>query len=110
VILLTDEACQVSVKVAGTPEVGIVSGQRGSYGEEPRLRLRYLSKNAPVRPGMKVVTTGRGRIFPPDITVGTIESFEPGAVDSEALVKPAVDFRNLEFVFVVGEFGESNEE
>ncbi|NNC87581.1 MAG: rod shape-determining protein MreC [Akkermansiaceae bacterium] len=109
VILLTDESCQVSVQVAGTPEVGIVSGQRGAYGEEPRLRLRYLSKNAPIRPGMSVVTTGRGKLFPPNILVGTIESFEPGPVDSEALVKPSVDFVNLEIVFVISESGAPRE-
>lgn len=100
VILLTDESCQVSVQVEGTPEVGIVSGQRGQFGDSPLLRLRYLSKNAPIRPGMKVVTTGRGGVFHPRILVGTIESFEPGAFDGEALVKPSVDFQDLTIVFV----------
>ncbi|MDA0765735.1 MAG: rod shape-determining protein MreC [Verrucomicrobia bacterium] len=100
VILLTDESCQVSVQVEGTPEVGIVSGQRGQIGEAPLLRLRYLSKDAPIRPGMKVVTTGRGGLFHPKILVGMIESFEPGAFDGEALVKPSVDFQNLSIVFV----------
>ncbi|MGB0776123.1 MAG: rod shape-determining protein MreC, partial [Akkermansiaceae bacterium] len=41
VILLTDEKCQVSAKVDGTPEVGILSGQRGQVGESPMLRLRF---------------------------------------------------------------------
>lgn len=100
VILLTDESCQVSVQVEGTPEVGIVSGQRGQFGKAPLLRLRYLSKNALIRPGMKVVTTGRGGLFHPKILVGTIESFEPGAFDGEAWVKPSVDFQNLSVVFV----------
>ena len=36
VILLTDEKCQVSAKVDGTPEAGIISGQRGQP-ETPRL-------------------------------------------------------------------------
>lgn len=100
VILLTDESCQVSVQVEGTPEAGIVSGQRGQVGEAPLLRLRYLSKDAPIRPGMRVVTTGRGGLFHPKILVGTIESFEPGAFDGEAWVKPSVDFQNLNIVFV----------
>jgi rod shape-determining protein MreC len=100
VILLTDESCQVSVQVEGTPEVGILSGQRGQFGKDPLLVLRYLSKNAPIRPGMKVVTTGRGGLFHPHILVGTVESFEPGAFDGEAKVKPSVDFQNLSIVFV----------
>lgn len=103
VILLTDESCQVSVQVAGTAEVGILSGQRGRYGESPLLRLRYLTKDAQIRPGMKVITTGRGRLFHPNVLVGTVEAFEPGAFDGEALVRPSVDFQNLSIVFVTSE-------
>jgi len=100
VILLTDEKCQVSAKVDGTPEVGIVSGQRGLAGDSPSLRLRFLSKDAKIKPGMLVFTTGRGGLFPPDILLGTIKTFESGPLYGEALVKPAVDFAALHTVFV----------
>ena len=100
VILLTDEKCQVSAKVEGTPEVGIISGQRGLTGDSPSLRLRFLSKEAKIKPGMLVFTTGRGRLFPPDILLGTIKSFDSGPLFGEALVKPAVDFGALHTVFV----------
>ena len=103
VILLTDERCQVSVQVTGTPEVGIVSGQRGQYGEAPLLRLRHLSKDARIKPGMKVVTTGKGGLFPENVLVGTVESYEPGPVEGEALVKPSVDFESIGIVFVIAE-------
>lgn len=101
VILLTDEQCQVSVRVEGTPEVGILSGQRGHTDGTPRLRLRFLSKNAVIRPGLRVFTTGRGGIFQPNILIGTIESVEKGPLDSEAIVRPSVNFEDLSTVFVV---------
>ncbi|NWK56153.1 rod shape-determining protein MreC [Verrucomicrobiaceae bacterium N1E253] len=100
VILLTDEKCQVSAKVDGTPEVGILSGQRGQTGDNPDLRLSFLSKDAKIKPGKLVFTTGRGGLFPPDILLGTVKSFEPGPLYGEALVKPAVDFATLHTVFV----------
>lgn len=100
VILLTDEKCRVSTKVDGTPEVGILSGQRGQVGSSPALRLSFLSKDASIKPGMLVYTTGRGGLFPPDILLGTITSFDPGPLYGEALVKPAVDFAALQTVFV----------
>ena len=100
VLLLTDEKCQVSAKVEGSREVGILSGQRTQAEGEPRLRLKYLSKDAVVKPGQLVRTTGLGGIFPPNIILGTIESVEKGALNSEALVKPAVDFGDLRTVFV----------
>jgi len=101
VILLTDEDCRVSAKIEGTPEVGILSGQRGEFDGSPLLRLRYLSKNPGIRPGMRVFTTGRGGLFPANVLLGTIESFETGTFDTEALVRPSVDFADLSTVFVL---------
>ena len=101
VLLLTDEKCQVSARVEGSPEVGILSGQRGGFDGDPLLRLRFLSSNAAVRPGQRVFTTGRGGTFQANILLGTIDSVEQGALDSEALVRPAVNFEDLGAVFVV---------
>lgn len=101
VLLVTDEKCQVSVRIEGSPEVGILSGQRGEFDNNPTLRLRFLSKNASIQPGQRVFTTGRGGIFQPNILVGTLISVERGSLDSEALVKPAVDLSDLGTVFVV---------
>lgn len=101
VLLLTDEACQVSAKVEESPEVGILSGQRGLGEGTPMLRLRFISKEALLHPGQRVFTTGRGGIFKANILLGTIVSVEKGAADSEALVKPAVNFADLGTVFVV---------
>jgi rod shape-determining protein MreC len=101
VLLITDEASRVSVRVEGSAEVGILSGRRTNYGETPRLRLRYLSKNAVLQKGMKVYTNGRGGLFPANIPVGTIEDFEAGPVTGEAEIIPSVDFNNLKTVFVI---------
>lgn len=101
VLLLTDEQCQVSARIEGTPEVGILSGQRGHTHGTPRLRLRFLSKNAAIRPGLRVFTTGRGGIFQPNLLIGTVESVEKGPLDSEAIVRPSVNFEDLSTVFVV---------
>ncbi len=101
VLLLTDEKCQVSARVEGSPEVGILSGQRGRFDGSPLLRLRFLSTDAAVRVGQRVFTTGRGEIFRANILLGRIVSVEKGALDSEALVKPSVNFADLSTVFVV---------
>ena len=101
VVLLTDEACQVSVQVEGTPEVGILSGQRGQYEGDPLLRLRFLSAKARIAPGTRIFTTGLGGLFPPNILVGTVESVEHGPLDTEALVRPSVDFTDLSTVFLL---------
>ena len=101
VLLITDEISQVSARVDGTNEVGIIVGRQTTFGQTPRLRLRYLSKTAILRKGMKVYTDGRGKLFPANIPIGTIEDFEVGPVYGEAEIKPAVDFTNLRNVFVI---------
>lgn len=101
VLLLTDEACQVSAKVEGSPEVGIVQGQREQFGGAPLLRLRFLSRDARLREGMRVFSTGRGGLFPVDLLLGEIVRVEPGPLASEAIVRPSVDFQNLGTVFVL---------
>ena len=105
-ILLTDERCQVSVQVAGTPEVGILHGTRGRYGEEPRLILRHLSREAAILPGMKVITTGKGGLFPSNLLIGTLKEYTPGPVEGVALVQPSVNFDELGVVFVIAQKSE----
>ncbi len=101
VLLLTDEKCQVSVRVENSPEVGILSGQRGGFDGDPMLRLKFLSANTSVHSGQRVFTTGRGGTFKANILLGTIDSVEKGALDSEALVRPSVNFADLGAVFVL---------
>jgi rod shape-determining protein MreC len=60
VLLLTDEQCQVSARVEGTNERGIVKGIRGTPSGAPLLKLMYLSKYARIEPGAKVFTSGEG--------------------------------------------------
>ena len=102
-ILLTDERCQVSVQIVGTPEFGILHGVRGEYGKEPVLLLRHLSPEAAIRPGMQVVTNGKGGLFPENILVGTVFDYTSGPVEGRAKVKPSVNFENLGVVFVISE-------
>lgn len=112
VILLTDERCQVAVEVQrpekdeSPKEHGILQGVRGHYGDEPKLILRHLSREAAIRPGMKVVTTGKGGLFPANIIVGTVTGYTPGPVEGVALVEPAVDFKKLGVIFVIADKAE----
>ncbi len=101
VLLLTDEMCQVSAKLQNSQEQGILGGQRGALRTMPNLRLRYLSKEAEAASGRKVVSSGAGGLFPPDLLLGEVISFEIGAIDAEATVKPSVNFEELIDIFVV---------
>jgi rod shape-determining protein MreC len=101
VILLTDETCHVSAKVDGTLEQGILSGERGGLDLRPDLRLKYLNRSALISPGVAVVTTGEGGVFPAGLLVGRVKRFEVKDITGEAVVEPAVDLSQIRHVFVL---------
>ena len=99
VLLITDETCSVASKVEGTSDQGICRGFRIPTGE---VELAFLSKLANLQEGQKVYTAGvSGGIFPSGIEIGRVKSFHLRELDAQAIIEPAVDFNNLEHVFVI---------
>jgi rod shape-determining protein MreC len=91
----------VSVSIEGTQEQGIVSGTRASSNHVPDLKIRFLSKTANLKPGMKVLTAGSGGVFPSGLVVGSIKDFFVKELEGVASVTPAVDLASVQDVFVV---------
>jgi rod shape-determining protein MreC len=101
VLLVSDESLRVSVSIEGTQEQGIVSGTRASSSYAPDLRIRFLSKTANLKPGMKVLTAGAGGVFPSGLLIGTVKDFSVKELEGVASVMPAVDLADLQDVFVI---------
>ena len=82
--------------------------QRGRWwaigvGTSTRVKLQYVSQDAKLRPGDRVVT-GEGRSFHAGVLIGRIVQVEPvnaGALDQSAIVQPAVDLSALSRVLVL---------
>ena len=82
--------------------------QRGRWwaiavGTLTRVKLRYISQDANLRVGDRVVT-GEGRSFHAGVLIGRISSLEPmnaGALDRSAVLDPAVNLSALTRVLVV---------
>ena len=101
VLLIADENCKIAASVEGTREQGIVSGERVTTGVTPVLNLNFLTKQADLKPGQKVYTTGVGGVFPSGLLVGLVKSFRLRELDAQAQLNPGVDLSHLEDVFVV---------
>ena len=101
VLLISDETCRVAASVEGSREQGIVSGQRVTTGLTPLLDLNFLSKQADLKPGQKVYTSGVGGVFPSGLLIGVVKSYRVRELDGQAQLTPAVDLSHLEDVFVV---------
>jgi len=101
VLLASDENCRVAASVEGSREQGIVSGERVTAGLSPLLDLNFLTKQADLKPGQKVYTSGVGGVFPSGLLIGVVKSFRVRELDGQAQLTPAVDLSHLEDVFVV---------
>ena len=101
VVLVSDEACRVAANVEGTREQGIVRGERASSGSSPSIGLNFLSKQANLKTGANIYTSGVGGVFPSGVLIGQVKEFKMRELDGHATVVPAVDLTTLEDVFVV---------
>lgn len=101
VSLITDPGSSVGARLAGSGELGVVTGLPG----EGRLRLSLFDPNAPLQAGDEVVTLGSagGRPYVAGLPIGTVEKIEsvPGAATRTALVRPAARLSALDLVAVI---------
>lgn len=98
VLLLTDEKSGIGVQVERTGQLGVVEGR--TDGE---LRLMFVPKDADIRSGDRLLTSGIGQVYPRGLQVGTIGLISESQYGMEKTIKikPAVDFNKLEDVLVV---------
>lgn len=101
VILMSDENCRIAATVEGTREQGIVKGERTSSMAVPVISLNFLSKQANLKPGQKVYTSGIGGVFPAGVLIGAVKEFKVRELDGYATIVPAVDLSTIQDVFVV---------
>jgi rod shape-determining protein MreC len=103
--LATDAQSTVGVRMAGTGQIGALSGTADSFSGSAPLRLTLFDATAALRPGEVVVTFGSvgGRPYVPGVPVGTVTTVttEPGSLTPTALVQPFADFTGLGVVGVV---------
>lgn len=72
VLLVSDPACKVAVRIPRTSTFGVLAGRGPSWRGETLCRIDFVNKNAAIRPGDEVVTSGLGGIFPKGLLVGYV--------------------------------------
>lgn len=91
VILLTDHASRIPVKIIGAKVRGIVRGTNSEY-----LELYFIEdEKASIKAGMVVATTGADGIFPEGIPVGTVNM-----VGKRIFINPDANFNKLDLVSI----------
>jgi rod shape-determining protein MreC len=104
VLLIIDPDSRVAVRLGGSRELAVLAGAR-----EEDLRLEFFDAEAEVEPQERVVTATyrldgeEEGVLPPELPVGVVSQVTPqeGGVGPQVLVRPAVDFSTLDYVFLV---------
>jgi rod shape-determining protein MreC len=102
VTLLGDPNCRVAARVENdTHDTGVVGPSGPLDGEY--VELGYLSRNANLKPGQNVRTSGNGGIYPKDILIGKVVESHPVeyGLNTVAQVKLAANLSALEEVWVL---------
>lgn len=100
VMLLTDPQSGIGVTVARSGDAGVAAGDPRRPGQ---LTVRWFSRDPDVRVGDRIVTSGFGAVYPPDLPVGEVVAVETDdlGLARVAVVQPAVDFDRLHEVLIV---------
>jgi rod shape-determining protein MreC len=105
VLLANDASSVVGVQMAGSGEIGDVTGTGKSMSGSALLRLSLFDANAVLQPGQEVVTYASVGDQPevPGVPVGTVVSVRSsaGSLTQTALVRPFANFTALGVVGVV---------
>ncbi len=105
VLLSTDASVTVGVRLAGSGQLGVVTGTGKSMAGGGMLRLQVFDVNAILHPGQQLVTFGSvgGRPYVPGVPVGVITQVEgtSGSLTKVALVRPYADDTAIGVVGVV---------
>jgi len=100
VLLLTDPAFSVGVRLTGSGDVGVAAGK----GPHAAMPVELIDAGTKVAKGEVVVTSGMQQsVFPPGIPVGTVVDAvdRPANLQEDVTITPVVDLRRLAFVKVL---------
>jgi rod shape-determining protein MreC len=96
VIFLTVASSRVPAVVLPSGQPVLVAGDNGAAPT-----LEFVAQVDEIRPGDRVVTTGGGGLYPPDILIGQVLAGRDGRLR----LRPAADYRMLDFVRVLRRAG-----
>lgn len=98
IVALTDSNSAIGAMVQRSRSSGILQGQAGDY-----LLLSYLPKDADVKVGDVVVSSGMGQVIPKGLVIGRVVKVVRSEVmgSAKALVRPSIRMDQIEQVFVV---------
>jgi len=101
ILLITDGNSRIPVMMTGTGDHAILAGDNA-----PQPKLLYMPQEADIKPGMRVLTSGHGGIFPPNLPVGIVSRVGHGEIEVAPIVSigRVNQVRLIDFSLAAGTF------
>ena len=95
--LITDHRSRVSALIQRNRVRGLIYGTHGG------LEMRQINLHAKIKVGDRVISSGLGGLYPKGILIGWVKeiSHQPHELFKTAVLDSAVDFNQIEEVFVI---------
>lgn len=94
--------------VGALTEEGVTAIAEGDYNlmKEGKLRLAYIEDPNMVAAGDKVMTSGKGGIYPSGLVIGTVESvsIDPSGLSASGVVEPEANISGAASIFVITDY------
>lgn len=105
VTTILESQSAIGAVIERSDEVGIVEGKFG-LSAEGLCRMNYLSANASVEVGDRVLSSGYGSVYPRGLVVGYVEevSVNPYTRGLDVNIRCAVDFSSLTDVMIITDY------
>ena len=92
ILLITDLNSRIPVRVSRSGMLGILQGRNLDV-----MNLNFVSKDAEIRVGDRIITSGHGSMFPPDLPVGVVSAVSELGIE----VTPIAYLDRLDYVRIL---------
>lgn len=96
IAVLLDKRCKITAELYETGVEGVFEGRN-----EKIAVLNFVPHFKKVSTGERLYSSGTGLLYPQGFLLGSVCSVKQGAVDKKISIQPAIDFDNLEYVYVI---------
>ena len=94
--------------VGALTDEGVTAIAEGDFNlmSDGKLRLTYIEDTSRVVAGDKVITSGKGGIYPSGLVIGTVESvsLDPSGLSASAVVEPEADIAAVTYLFIITDY------
>lgn len=100
---IVDSQSAVAAIVEKTRDNGIVSGTLNISGSGDLMQMEYISDEATINIGDRILTSGLDGVYPKGILIGTVKAIsrQMNSSSGTLVIQPSVDFKRIEEVLVV---------